>query len=1360
VHLDSAFLGTRSVHPNFKHPHHPGGDSVTRTERSDQSPSSSKGLFAALCASTSANGSAAPKITSRARLPLAVLFALTALALTAAPALAAPPEKPEALPPTEVKATTASLEGILSPKAPGEPASFYRYIYKASKAKICTGGSETEAHIAAGAEHEVLPSEPVTGLTAGTEYAVCLVAENMAQTERTSSTAVTFLTATPPEKPVTATPAKSITATTATLEGTVNPVKEAVTGYFFAWAATGKCSEAGEGGTSTPVAPAKLKAFKASVSATGLQPNRRYEFCLVATNEAGEQTPGNEVSVTTLPAPPEVIGESVSDVKSSEVTFEGSVNANNQLTECHFDYGVLSVTENEVACTPELLKGFGGQEVTPKAPNEKGELVPAPVGGLTPGAVYDYRIVTKNGKGEEGLGLEQHFQAFEAPDIEAPVEVSKTAWELHGVVDPSNARGEEPGTYEFAYRQSAGECQFLISPAEEQQLEKEGRFTELEADRAKQAEDKYTTQEPASGEQGQAVEAEVPGLLPGAPYTACLLVRNGAGNQAAISGQETFTTVPAPPTIAGESVSRIEEAAATLEAEVVPEGAATTTHFEYLTQAQYEADGNTFGAHTEPTTESEPIGSDDTTHPATPAQIKELTAGTVYRYRVVATNECEPGKQCVTDGGGKTFTTLEAPSTAPETCPNAARRAEQPASQDLPDCRAYEMVSPADTGGADATETVMPPGQVRAAAEGPAEGAAITYSAYGLFGEPVGGQLEDQLLSRRSEKEGRWETRSIIAASEHPNGTAPLGYVGMFFTPGLTEGLTTTAAAGLSPEAVEGLQELYRVGLKDGPGPYQLVSNLPGTQEEKEYARPYQIYGGGVYPLGASSDLTHVVFATEKDPSTGPLREWVNGRVVVVGVSNEGEVWPEAEVGPQHTEASLVSGVADVWRAVSEDGSRVVFTRPNGELYARVNVGSEAEPEPKREQSHMNGEECLEPAKACTVKLSAGATYLGASTDDSKIFYLENHDLYEYELPIGSVKGQVRALTAGGEVQGVVQISEDGSYVYFVADARLAAGAVEGQPNLYVSHAAGEPKLIATLSTGDRSDWKEGPGADSGIVAPGAAGGARLAFTSGQSLTGYDNRDAVSGQPDTEVYLYDAETGALTCASCNPSGARPVGSASLATGKYSGIGGSGASNYRPRDLLAGGELFFDSRDALVAHSSGGVQSVYEYEAGHVYPISEPAGRYDSRFLDASADGTDVFFATSDQLLPKDTSTNVAVYDARAGGGFPLPAVTPPCAGAASCEPPASSRPAIYGSSGTGAFNGPGNAKPTSPPPPKPKTAAQLRAEKLAKALKTCRKKHNKHNRQLCEKQARKKYGAKASAKKSTTRATSDRRAGR
>ena len=35
--------------------------------------------------------------------------------------------------------------------------------------------------------------------------------------------------------------------------------------------------------------------------------------------------------------------------------------------------------------------------------------------------------------------------------------------------------------------------------------------------------------------------------------------------------------------------------------------------------------------------------------------------------------------------------------------------------------------------------------------------------------------------------------------------------------------------------------------------------------------------------------------------------------------------------------------------------------------------------------------------------------------------------------------------------------------------------------------------------------------------------------------------DAVSGQPDEEVYLYDAVANRLVCVSCNPTGARPVG---------------------------------------------------------------------------------------------------------------------------------------------------------------------------------------------------------------------------
>ncbi len=53
--------------------------------------------------------------------------------------------------------------------------------------------------------------------------------------------------------------------------------------------------------------------------------------------------------------------------------------------------------------------------------------------------------------------------------------------------------------------------------------------------------------------------------------------------------------------------------------------------------------------------------------------------------------------------------------------------------------------------------------------------------------------------------------------------------------------------------------------------------------------------------------------------------------------------------------------------------------------------------------------------------------------------------------------------------------------------------------------------------------------------------GGYVAFMSNSPLTGYDNRDAVSGQRDEEVFLYDAASNHLVCASCNPTGARPVG---------------------------------------------------------------------------------------------------------------------------------------------------------------------------------------------------------------------------
>ena len=72
-----------------------------------------------------------------------------------------------------------------------------------------------------------------------------------------------------------------------------------------------------------------------------------------------------------------------------------------------------------------------------------------------------------------------------------------------------------------------------------------------------------------------------------------------------------------------------------------------------------------------------------------------------------------------------------------------------------------------------------------------------------------------------------------------------------------------------------------------------------------------------------------------------------------------------------------------------------------------------------------------------------------------------------------------------------------------------------------------------------------------------------------------------------------------------------------------------------------------------APAGDGRNNVYEFERGRSYPISNVTGGHESYFLDASASGEDVFFATADRLLPEDASGNIVVYDARVDGGFPV-----------------------------------------------------------------------------------------------------------
>jgi hypothetical protein len=207
---------------------------------------------------------------------------------------------------------------------------------------------------------------------------------------------------------------------------------------------------------------------------------------------------------------------------------------------------------------------------------------------------------------------------------------------------------------------------------------------------------------------------------------------------------------------------------------------------------------------------------------------------------------------------------------------------------------------------------------------------------------------------------------------------------------------------------------------------------------------------------------------------------------------------------------------------------------------------------------------------------------------------------------------------------------------------------------------------------------------------------------------------------------------------------------------------TGRALYQSRYLSDTGRLFFNSSDALVPQDVNGTEDVYQYEppgvgdcstssvafsersGGCVGLISSGTSPEESAFLDASETGGDVFFLTAARLAPQDFDTTLDIYDAHECTSFspciPTPAAQPPpCTTEASCKAAPLPQPQIFGTGPSETFTGAGNILAPPPPASKPLTKAQ----KLAKALTTCRKKyrHSKKRRQACERHAKRAYPA-------------------
>jgi hypothetical protein len=827
----------------------------------------------------------------------------------------------------------------------------------------------------------------------------------------------------------------------------------------------------------------------------------------------------------------------------------------------------------------------------------------------------------------------------------------------------------------------------------------------------------------------------VTGLTPEETYRCRAVAKNADGEATGVEGtfitKEGFEFGPA-------WVSDVSESGAKVNVEGNPLGLAANGEIEYVTDAKYQADKSGGGDGFAEALKTSPAEIDFGAGEAMVLRsvvLNALAPGTSYRYRLRVQNGVPPeGIVCP-----------ELKTECPELEHTLRTYLAIPAGFDD---RHHELVSPGEKNSAE----VAVPGPaagffqektIRIQA-GATSGEAVTYTSWTSFGEAEGAPATNQYLSRRGA--GGWETENISPFGFLRNALNP-PFTG--FGPDLRFGAMLTSEPPLAPGCAEEYPNLYLRDNESGA-----LSCL--TPEAPNVAVGF---GNCFAFAGASADGTRAFFSVTVPYAGAPtgegasLYEWSASeglRVASILPEQSAPVPPARDTSFGAADGNCQTGLSTMRHVVSADGSRAIWTyAPNGKAA-----------EPRQLLDRVNGSETVQLDK---VQSGGGAggngVFWTASTDGATVYFTDENrliagsdsvkdepDLYRYEFgnPTPLTNLTLNSGNVAGDVRGVVGASDDGSYVYFVAGAVLSgeeaneAGqkAVAGKDNLYLRHGS-ETKFVATLDPRDENVRSEQPRNLSARVSP---DGRHLAFLSyaAKALAGYDATVAdgrIVGEPPAhcvwdqigeefvdsplcaQAFVYDAESGSLRCASCNPSGARPLGPTSLPgwTNVYEG----------PRLLSDNGtRVFFETYDRLLPTDENLKRDVYGFEApgegtcsdknpnfdpasgGCHFLVSSGKSSDESYLVDASGNGRDVFFSTRAKLTGWDVNDNFDVYDYRVGGGFAEPPPPPPiCVGRASCKPPASPAPPAA-TPATPTFTGPGNPKPPKPNKHKKKTQKQ------------------------------------------------------
>jgi hypothetical protein len=976
-----------------------------------------------------------------------------------------------------------------------------------------------------------------------------------------------------------------------------------------------------------------------------------------------------------------------SNITGTKATLNGSVNSEGiDLDECFFEWGETSEYGHTAPC----------KELPPT--DSEAHAVGADISGLEAnGATYHFRLVATNKNGKE-VSADRRFETAETVATEAAVQVDAASATLNGTVRPEGLQ-ETTCTFEYGLTTSAGF---------EKVAECEPTASELPADFAPHP-----------------VAVSVAGLQSNSTYKFRLTASNEKGS---LSGKTLTFTTQGPPQFSDIRARDADQTSATLEAKINPSGFGTSYRFEWGPTTAY---GHSIPAEFEPY-----IGAGEEPVLVT-AKLAGLAAGTPYHYRLVATSASGTGTSA-----DQVIETLD--------------------SCGLPDQRCFEMVSPRDRG------PVARPGKFAGNFEPHFQAAPTPGSlAYGVeSGQPDASKGMEVLYWGTRTPDG-WSSSElsppIIAGNESLGGTAITGRtMGMSedLSCGIVESnqpLTTDPGTRLVREA--GGNNLY---VRDTNGSYIAITNRtpedlgPITETDNE-----GVNGEREYVLdGFSQNCGRVVFSSYYHypgiesvggPETPRLYEWENGTLRSVGFvpGPNGEVAVHAIAGTEENHANVVSA----------GGSRVFF-KAEGEIFVREHGATH----------DLSASETSTPDN--------GTTYQYASKDGSRVFFTANagltdesvtegEDLYEYDLEEKRLTDlSVDHEVGGAEVGGFVGASEDGSHVYFIARGQLVPGGgktfaqneSDGTYSLY-GEQRGEVKFVATIGGGINELEHLTVERQQLSTSQASPDGRYLLFQSLANVTSYE-----AGHGAAEAYLYDADAGSnsIVCISCRQDGRFSIDPEEFPFPLGEGDISNPLHAVRALAEIEGqAQAYFTSYDSLASGAVEGKANIYEWVHGQVFLIAtEPPGigspdqaekgEREINFVDASADGTDLYFTTPQALNWENAEERWAVYDARIDGGFPEPPLTPSSCDAdseGSCRGASTAASAPAGAASS-TFAGPGNlagAPVVSLAAPKPK-AKLTRAQQLAKALKACRKPKAKARRVSCEKSARLRYGTKPKAK--------------